>query len=58
VPTGLGRAKAPDTQQRGYRWTFLVSGLDDPNSTRIVADLTTARRDKLAAAATALSAPT
>jgi hypothetical protein len=45
-------------QQRGYRWTFLVSGLEHPTFTQIVADLTTAGRDKLAAAATALSAPT
>jgi hypothetical protein len=41
-----------------YRWTFLVSGLEHPTFTQIVADLTTAGRDKLAAAATALSAPT
>jgi hypothetical protein len=45
-------------QQRGYRWTFLVSGLEHPQFTRIVADLTTAGSDKLRAAATALSAPT
>jgi hypothetical protein len=44
-------------QQRGYRWTFLVSGLEHPQFTQIVADLTTAGNDKLAAAATALSAP-
>jgi len=42
-------------QRRGYRWTFLVSGLEHPAFTQIVADLTAAGRDKLAAAATALS---
>jgi hypothetical protein len=47
-----------NAQQRGYRWTFLVSGLEHPKFTQIVADLTTAGNDKLAAAATALSAPT
>jgi len=44
-------------QQRGYRWTFLVSGLEHPKFTQIVADLTTAGNAKLAAAATALSTP-
>jgi hypothetical protein len=45
-------------QQRGYRWTFLVSGLEHPKFTQIVAELTTAGSAKLTAASTALSAPT
>jgi hypothetical protein len=47
-----------NAQQRGYRWTFLVSGLEHPKFTQIVADLTAAGNDKLGAVATALSAPT
>jgi hypothetical protein len=45
-------------QQHAYRWTFLVSGLEHPNFTRIVEQLTTAGSDKLADAATALAAAT
>ena len=45
-------------QQHAYRWTFLVSGLEHPNFTRIVEQLTTAGSDKLANAATALAAAT
>jgi hypothetical protein len=37
---------------------FLVSGLEHPQFTQIVADLTAGGIDKLAAAANALSAPT
>jgi hypothetical protein len=58
-----GRSLAPEeaseirgAQQGGYRWTFLVSGLEHPKFTQIVAELTTAGSAKLAAAATALSA--
>jgi hypothetical protein len=43
-------------QQRAYRWTFLVSGLEHPKFTQIVAELTTAGSTKIAAAAAALSA--
>ena len=43
-------------QQRSYRWTFLVSGLEHPSFKRIVEELTPAGGDKIAAAATALAA--
>jgi hypothetical protein len=43
-------------QQRAYRWTFLVSGLEHPQFTRIVSELAHAGRDKMAAVAAALSA--
>lgn len=43
-------------QRRAYRWTFLVSGLEHPNFVRIVDELTDSGRDKIAAAAQALSA--
>jgi P-aminobenzoate N-oxygenase AurF len=43
-------------QQRAYRWTFLVSGLEHPNFVRIVEQLTASGAEKLAQAATALSA--
>jgi len=43
-------------QQRSYRWTFLVSGLEHPNFVSIVERLTTNGAEKLAQAATALSA--
>jgi hypothetical protein len=43
-------------QQRAYRWTFLVSGLQHPKFMQIVAELTEDGRDKIAAAAEALSA--
>ena len=43
-------------QQRSYRWTFLVSGLEHPNFVGIVEQLTTDGADKLAQAATALAA--
>jgi hypothetical protein len=43
-------------QQRAYRWTFLVSGLQHPNFVRIVQQLTTGGAEKLAQAATALAA--
>jgi hypothetical protein len=44
-----------DHQRRAYRWTFLVSGLEHPNFVRIVEGLTDSGRDKLTAAAQALS---
>ena len=43
-------------QQRSYRWTFLVSGLEHPNFVSIVEQLTTAGTKKIAEAAAALSA--
>jgi hypothetical protein len=42
-------------QQRAYRWTFLVSGLEHPNFVRIVGQLTTDGAQKLAQVAIALS---
>jgi len=50
------RAEIRTHQQRAYRWTFLVSGLEHPNFVRIVEQLTTGGAEKLAQAATALSA--
>jgi hypothetical protein len=43
-------------QQRAYRWTFLVSGLEHPNFVGIVDQVTATGAAKLAAAANALSA--
>jgi hypothetical protein len=43
-------------QQRSYRWTFLVSGLEHPTFVRIVGELTTTGQRKLADAAKALAA--
>ena len=43
-------------QQRAYRWTFLVSGLEHPKFVEIVEGLTVNGRNKIAAAALALSA--
>ncbi len=43
-------------QQRAYRWTFLVSGLQHPKFVSIVGELTAAGQGKIAAAAQALSA--
>lgn len=43
-------------QQRSYRWTFIVSGLQHPKFVKIVEELTTAGSEKIAAAAQALSA--
>ena len=42
-------------QQRAYRWTFLVSGLEHPKFIQIVAELTDTGRAKVAATADALS---
>ncbi|MFQ5973724.1 MAG: hypothetical protein ACE5Q3_15455, partial [Alphaproteobacteria bacterium] len=41
-------------QQRSYRWTFLVSGLEHPNFVRIVQELTEGGAEKIAGAAKAL----
>jgi hypothetical protein len=54
--TDAERSEIRAAQQHAYRWTFLVSGLEHPQFTRIVAELTTAGSTKLAGAATALSA--
>jgi hypothetical protein len=43
-------------QQRAYRWTFLVSGLQHPNFVRILEQLTAGGAEKVAQAATALAA--
>jgi hypothetical protein len=43
-------------QQRAYRWTFLVSGLEHPNFVRIVDRLSATGSERLAQAAAALSA--
>jgi hypothetical protein len=43
-------------QQRTYRWTFLVSGLEHPKFAKIVREITEAGPGKIAAAAQALSA--
>jgi hypothetical protein len=43
-------------QQRAYRWTFLVSGLEHPKFVQVVQGITEAGPDKIAAAARALSA--
>jgi P-aminobenzoate N-oxygenase AurF len=42
-------------QQRAYRWTFLVSGLQHPKFVDIVGELTAAGQGKIAAAAQALA---
>jgi hypothetical protein len=43
-------------QQRAYRWTFLVSGLQHPNFVRILEQLTAGGAEKVAQAATVLAA--
>jgi len=43
-------------QRRAYRWTFLVSGLEHPNFVRTVEQLTADGAEKLAQAASVLSA--
>jgi hypothetical protein len=42
-------------QQRAYRWTFLVSGLEHPDFVRTVSRLSATGPERLAVAATALS---
>lgn len=43
-------------QQRAYRWTFLVSGLEHPNFVRIIEQLSAEGSAKIAVAAQALAA--
>ena len=50
------RAEIKTSIQRGYRWTFLVSGLTHPTFARIVGELTEQGPRRIAAAAEALSA--
>jgi hypothetical protein len=50
------RAEIKAALQRGYRWTFIVSGLTHPTFARIVAELTKDGPRRLEAAAHALSA--
>ena len=54
--TEVERDEIRTHQQRAYRWTFLVSGLEHPNFVAIVDQVTTGGAAKLAAAATAMSA--
>jgi hypothetical protein len=54
--TAAERDEIRTHQQRAYRWTFLVSGLEHPNFVRIVDQLTKNGTDKLARAASALAA--
>ena len=63
LQTATGRSFTDDErddirahQQRAYRWTFLVSGLQHPNFVGIVGELTAAGQGKIAAAAQALAA--
>jgi len=50
------KSEIRDEQQRAYRWTFLVSGLEHPKFAQIVRELTESGPGKIAAAAHALSA--
>jgi hypothetical protein len=54
--TGAERDDIRAHQQRAYRWTFLVSGLQHPNFVRLIEQLTTTGNEKIAAAAQALAA--
>jgi hypothetical protein len=54
--TDAERSEIRSAQQHAYRWTFLVSGLEHPKFTQIVAELTTTGSEKVAAAASALAA--
>jgi hypothetical protein len=53
--TGDERDDVRAHQQRAYRWTFLVSGLEHPTFVRIVGQLTTSGEAKIAATARALA---
>ena len=53
--TEAEKSEIRTAQQRSYRWTFLVSGLEHPKFTQIVSDLTDGGSAKIAAAAEALS---
>jgi hypothetical protein len=62
LESSIGRVLTADdkdeirsAQQRAYRWTFLVSGLEHPKFAEIVSELTADGRDKVASAALALS---
>jgi hypothetical protein len=54
--TDADKREIQQHQQRAYRWTFLVSGLEHPKFAQIVRQLTEAGPAKIAAAAKALSA--
>jgi hypothetical protein len=54
--TDAERDEVRTHQQRAYRWTFLVSGLEHPTFVEIVGRLSTTGPAKLAAAAHALAA--
>jgi para-aminobenzoate N-oxygenase AurF len=54
--TAGDRSEIVEAQQRAYRWTFLVSGLEHPKFTEIVDALTSDGRRKVDAAAEALAA--
>ncbi len=49
------KAEIREHQQRSYRWTFIVSGLEHPRFVETVGDVTNAGLAKIAGAATALS---
>jgi hypothetical protein len=54
--TDREKAEIKTSIQRGYRWTFIVSGLTHPTFARIVGELTEEGPRRIAAAAEALSA--
>ena len=54
--TDAEKREIAQAQQRAYRWTFLVSGLEHPKFVEIVSQITEAGPAKIAAAAQALSA--
>ena len=54
--TDVERQEIRAHQQRAYRWTFLVSGLQHPKFVGIVEQLTNEGSEKIAAAAEALAA--
>jgi hypothetical protein len=56
VLTEADKNEIRTAQQRAYRWTFLVSGLEHPKFVELVEGLTVSGRDKIAGAALALSA--
>jgi hypothetical protein len=56
VLTDADKSEICTAQQRAYRWTFLVSGLEHPKFVALVDGLTVEGRSKIAGAALALSA--
>jgi hypothetical protein len=56
VLTDGDKAEIRTDQQRAYRWTFLVSGLEHPKFVELVDALTVGGCEKIAGAALALSA--